>query len=221
MLFNGIDVKYETKLVSVKSTEKTDKPLLLSFISSQGEVNLEVDHLVLCDDFEPNTKIALEAGLEIDAHNGGIMVNAEFESRNGVYAAGDVASFHDVLLGRRRIEHHDHAIVTGRIAGRNMTGSHKIYNSQSIFWSDFASVSIEGIGITDSSLNTISIWANSCQKQTKFDKGVILYLSKDKVIVGVLLWNISNKISTARQLLSSMSVVDDINLIAKKFGLHQ
>ena len=28
-------------------------------------------------------------------------------------------------LGRRRVEHHDHAIVSGRLAGENMTGAGK------------------------------------------------------------------------------------------------
>jgi programmed cell death 8 (apoptosis-inducing factor) len=26
-------------------------------------------------------------------------------------------------LGRRRVEHHDHAVVSGRLAGENMTGA--------------------------------------------------------------------------------------------------
>jgi hypothetical protein len=28
-----------------------------------------------------------------------------------------------VKLGRRRVEHHDHAVVSGRLAGENMTGA--------------------------------------------------------------------------------------------------
>lgn len=48
--------------------------------------------------------------------------------------AGDVASFYDVKLGRRRVEHHDHAIVSGRLAGENMTGGGKSYWHQSMFW---------------------------------------------------------------------------------------
>jgi hypothetical protein len=31
--------------------------------------------------------------------------------------------FYDVKLGRRRVEHHDHAVVSGRLAGENMTGA--------------------------------------------------------------------------------------------------
>jgi len=45
-----------------------------------------------------------------------------------------VSSFYDPQLGRRRVEHHDHANVTGRLAGENMTGAQKQYNHQSMFW---------------------------------------------------------------------------------------
>ena len=41
-------------------------------------------------------------------------VNAELEARTNLYAAGDAACFYDVALGRRRVEHHDHAVVSGQ-----------------------------------------------------------------------------------------------------------
>lgn len=41
------------------------------------------------------------------------------------FQAGDCACFYDVQLGRRRVEHHDHAIVSGRLAGENMVGAGK------------------------------------------------------------------------------------------------
>ena len=43
--------------------------------------------------------------------------------------------FYDCKLGRRRVEHHDHAVVSGRLAGENMTGAQKSYVHQSMFWS--------------------------------------------------------------------------------------
>ncbi|KAG1664232.1 Apoptosis-inducing factor 1, mitochondrial [Nymphon striatum] len=49
--------------------------------------------------------------------------------------AGDSACFYDVQLGRRRVEHHDHAVVSGRLAGENMTGAGKPYWHQSMFCS--------------------------------------------------------------------------------------
>ena len=33
------------------------------------------------------------------------------EARQNLFVAGDAASFYDIALGRRRVEHHDHAVV--------------------------------------------------------------------------------------------------------------
>ena len=41
-----------------------------------------------------------------------MQVNAELEARQNLYVAGDAASFFDIALGRRRVEHHDHAVVS-------------------------------------------------------------------------------------------------------------
>ena len=51
-----------------------------------------------------------------------------------LFQAGDAACFYDINLGRRRVEHHDHAVVSGRLAGDNMTGARKPYWHQSMFW---------------------------------------------------------------------------------------
>ena len=42
--------------------------------------------------------------------------------RSNIWVAGDAACFDDPQLGRRRVEHHDHAVVSGRLAGENMAG---------------------------------------------------------------------------------------------------
>lgn len=52
-------------------------------------------------------------------------MNAELEARHDVFVAGDVSCFYDMKLGRRRVEHHDHAVVSGRLAGENMIGLRK------------------------------------------------------------------------------------------------
>ncbi len=63
--------------------------------------------------------------LEVDSKLGGFLVNAELQARNSIWVAGDAACFYDTRLGCRRVEHHDHAVVTGRLAGENMSGSSK------------------------------------------------------------------------------------------------
>lgn len=82
--------------------------------------------------------------------------------------AGDCASFYDEKLGRRRIEHHDNAVVSGRLAGENMTGAAKTYTHQSMLWSDLGpDVGYEAIGIVNSSLPTFAVYAKPAQANTQ------------------------------------------------------
>lgn len=49
--------------------------------------------------------------------------------------AGDVASFYDKTFGlRRRIEHYDHSMASGKIAAVNMLGARKPYIFNPMFW---------------------------------------------------------------------------------------
>ena len=92
------------------------------------------DHIVVAVGLEPNVQLAKNSGFEIDPNLGGYVVNAELQARNSIWVAGDAACFYDIKLGRRRVEHHDHAVVSGRLAGENMTGAGKPYWHQSMFW---------------------------------------------------------------------------------------
>lgn len=52
-----------------------------------------------------------------------------------------------------------------------------------------------------------------------FSKGVVFYL-RDEKIVGIVLWNVFNRINTARAVLSQDKVYDDLNEVAKLFDLY-
>jgi NADPH-dependent 2,4-dienoyl-CoA reductase/sulfur reductase-like enzyme len=59
-------------------------------------------------------------------------------STDNVYTAGDICSFHDPQLDRRRLcVGWEHAQTTGRIAGENMTGGSKEYTHQAAFQSGY------------------------------------------------------------------------------------
>ena len=69
----------------------------------------------------PRTGLAEAAGLEVD---NGVVVDEHLRTSDAdVYAAGDVASYPDALLGRRRVEHVDHAEKSGEHAGKVMAGA--------------------------------------------------------------------------------------------------
>ena len=127
----GVALKPNTKITNLKEDPNSPGKVILT--TDSGET-FQFDHVVIATGVEPNVDLAESGGLEIDEKVGGIVVNSELCARSNIWAAGDVCSFHDVTLGRRRVEHHDHAVLSGLAAGENMTGSHKSYKHQSMFW---------------------------------------------------------------------------------------
>ncbi|XP_056141370.1 apoptosis-inducing factor 1, mitochondrial isoform X1 [Lampris incognitus] len=250
----GVKVIAEALVKTV--TYKDDK---VEIILKDGRV-VKTDHIVAAVGLEPNVDLAKSAGLEVDADFGGYRVNAELQARSNIWVAGDAACFYDIRLGRRRVEHHDHAVVSGRLAGENMTGASKPYWHQSMFWSDLGpDVGYEAIGIVDSSLPTVGVFAKATAKDTPkaateqsgtgirseseteevatvpvasltpapsplekddYGKGVIFYL-RDKVVVGIILWNVFNRMPIARKIIKDGEEHADLNEVAKLFNIHE
>ncbi|KAL1459871.1 hypothetical protein WDU94_011822 [Cyamophila willieti] len=260
----GVHTLRGATVEAAKLDEKNNVELTLS----DGQ-KLKVDHVVVAVGVEPNTQLAKGAGLETDPERGGFLVNSELSARSDIFAAGDCACFYDQMLGRRRVEHHDHAVVSGRLAGENMAGAHKHYWHQSMFWSDLGpKVGYEAIGIVDANLPTVGVYAKSNENDTPqaaavasgtsdrshtegdkvvqnasaatstsqtsttssnisssskqssdYGKGVIFYLRND-IVVGIVLWNVFNRMSIARQVLKSERKYEDLNEVAKLFNIH-
>lgn len=53
-----------------------------------------------------------------------------------------------------------------------------------------------------------------------FGKGVIFYL-RDDIVVGIVLWNVFNRMSVARQVLKDQRKYEDLNEVAKLFNIHE
>ncbi|KAI7871318.1 apoptosis-inducing factor, mitochondrion-associated, C-term-domain-containing protein [Spinellus fusiger] len=157
----GVDVKNDATLQSIQSNEEGQ------LVVDLGSEQVFADHVVVAIGVEPRVELARQAGLEIDEARLGVVVNAELEARSDVFVAGDMVSFHDIQLGRRRIEHHDHAVLSGRHAGENMMGDAKPFTHQSMFWSDLGpKIGYEAVGLTDSRLSTVSVWAKATAQDT-------------------------------------------------------
>jgi NADPH-dependent 2,4-dienoyl-CoA reductase/sulfur reductase-like enzyme len=143
---------------------------------------------------QPNIELARSAGLKVE---NGIVVNEQLLTSNpGIYAAGDVAEFHNPALGKSiRVEHEDNANTMGRMAGRNMAGKSEAYEHLPFFYSDLFDLGYEAVGELDSRLEVFVDW------KTKFREGVIYYLKNERVR-GVLLWNVWGKVDAARALIA-------------------
>ncbi|CAH0487954.1 unnamed protein product [Peronospora farinosa] len=195
------------------------------------EAVLDADYVVLASthtDPAPTLRLgratSTGGGLERDEKNGGIVVNAQLEAVSGLFVAGNAASYFDPYLGRRRVDRYDHAVNSGLTAGRNMArslrgaGKMKTYRHQPLFRSHLTGVGvlIEGIGEVDSSLRTVGVWVQPPNIGTGSDgtqgmpceRGVVYYLKGNK-IMGILLWNASDVLESARQLMLSRPEMRD------------
>ncbi|XP_068600467.1 apoptosis-inducing factor 1, mitochondrial-like [Brachionichthys hirsutus] len=121
-------------------------------------------------------------------------------------------------------------------------------------------VGYEAIGIVDSSLPTVGVFAKATAKDTPkaatemsgtgirsesetedtatspvaspssapdvarhkddYGKGVVFYL-RDKVVVGIILWNVFNRMPIARKIIKDGEEHEDLNEVAKLFDIHE
>lgn len=142
---------------------------------------------------QPRTGLAEAAGLDVD--NGVVVDDHLRTSAEDVYAAGDVASYPDALLGRRRVEHVDQAEKSGEHAGKVMAGADEAYDYTPIFWSDIFDAGYEAVGETKSDLDMVEDW-----KDGEIGTGVVYYLKQGSVR-GVLLWNVWDSTDRAREVI--------------------
>jgi 3-phenylpropionate/trans-cinnamate dioxygenase ferredoxin reductase subunit len=156
---------------------------------------------------EPNTALARSIGLKVE---NGIIVDAFLQtSAPDVFAAGDVAAFHNPALDQRmRVEHEDNANTMGKMAGRNMAGQRERYDHLPFFYSDLFDLGYEAVGELDSRLEIVTDW------KTENREGVIYYLREGRVR-GVLLWNTWGQVDSARELIAGDKVYSPKDLKGK------
>ncbi len=181
---------------SVVGMEARQDKSILTIVDGPGKSarDVTVDGVVAGIGVQPNVELAQEAGLEVQ---NGVRVNASLRSSHpDIYAAGDVASFHNPALDDwLRVEHEDNANTMGRMAGRAMAGETTSYDHLPSFYSDLFELGYEAVGEIDSRLETVADW------KEPYREGVIYYLRAGRVR-GVLLWNVWEQVDAARRLIA-------------------
>lgn len=187
----GVTVKRGTKVDSAAQQGNS-----VSLTLSDGST-VDADAVVFGLGVTPNTDLADGAGLDVD---NGIVVDEFLRTQDPhVYAAGDVASYPDAILGRRRIEHVDNATSMGTTVGKIMAGSTEPYTYTPYFYSDVFDDGYQAVGTMDASLTTVTDWKKDGDRK----EGVVYYLDDDSVLRGVLMWNVWEGLDTAREMLAS------------------
>ncbi len=163
-------------------------------VVTDGGKRVTVDAVVAGLGIRSNSAVAEAAGVDVED---GIRVNSSLQSSHpDIYAAGDVASFHNSDLGMwLRVEHEDNANTMGEMAGRSMAGEDVTYDYLPFFYSDLFDLGYEAVGLQDRRMKTFEDW------EDMGNKGVVYYLDDGRVR-GVLLWNVWGKVDEARALIA-------------------
>ena len=173
-------------------------------LKTRGGLAIEVDGVAAGIGIQPNTMLAEVAGVKT---GNGIVVNEHLEtSHPDIYAAGDVAEFHNPALAKRmRVEHEDNANTMGKLAGECMAGKATPYHHLPFFYSDLFDLGYEAVGELDPRLETFADW------KTPFREGIVYYLDQGKVR-GVLLWNTWGQVDNAREVIAQPGPVEPQDL---------
>lgn len=164
---------------------------------------LTADAVVLGLGAQPATTLAEHAGIFTD--RGYVVVDPHLRTSSAdVFAAGDVVLYDDALLGRRHVEHVDHAEASGAVAGANMTRpeeEREEYTHTPLFFSDLFDDGYEAVGRLDSSLEMREVWDEE-------HRAAVVHYLDEGVVEGVLLWNTWDSVPAARELIAQSQAGD-------------
>lgn len=140
-------------------------------------------------------RIELAKASELDLADGGVKVDEHLQTSDpSIWSAGDIASYPDHILGRQRIEHVDHARLSGELVGKNMAGANLAYEHTPYFYSMIFDISWQAVGSINPELQQVF---------DKRDNGTIVYFLKDNKLAGVLVWNVVVDLDDVRDLIAN------------------
>lgn len=136
----GVDLRLATGVRRI--TDEQGRAL----VHTDGGDAILADAVVIGIGVVPNTELAEAAGLEVD---NGIVVDEYGRTRNSqIYAAGDVTSHFNSLLGRHvRLESWQNAQNQAIAVARNILGAARPYAEIPWFWSDQYELNLQIAGI--------------------------------------------------------------------------
>lgn len=148
----------------------------------------------------PNDDLAAEAGLEVE---NGIIVDAFGRTSDpNIFAAGDVASQPNQLIGRRiRLESYQNAQDQGMAVGRNLAGDPAPYSDRLWVWSDQYDTNLQMVGAP-------AVWDRIVYRgELASGSFSVYYLSAGRV-VAVNAINAGREMHVAERILASGAVLD-------------
>jgi 3-phenylpropionate/trans-cinnamate dioxygenase ferredoxin reductase component len=147
-LDHGVDIRLNTSIDHFEGDGSLARAVL-----SDGET-IDCATAVIGIGLIANTELAEQAGLETD--NGIVVDEFGRTSNTDIFAAGDVTSHPNALLGRRiRLESWENAQNQAIAAAKAMLDKGEAYNEVPWFWSDQYDINIQLVGLPEGCDQTI------------------------------------------------------------------
>ncbi|WP_405846694.1 NAD(P)/FAD-dependent oxidoreductase [Streptomyces sp. NBC_01518] len=190
-LRHGTDLRCGVSVTALEGEGRIERVRL-----SDGTA-LDADLVVVGAGVVPATDWLEGSGLTLD--NGVVCDETLFTGAEGVYAAGDVARWHNTLFDRpMRLEHWTSAAEQGALAARNALNPAAAgrYSTVPYFWSDQYDTRIQFVGIPEA--DEIDVVDGDIERE---HRGVALYRAGDR-LVGALAVNRPTEIMKYRGLIT-------------------
>ncbi|MGH3145405.1 MAG: NAD(P)/FAD-dependent oxidoreductase [Rubrobacter sp.] len=181
----GVDLRLGAGLEGIERTDGGYR------VSIEGGDTLPTGTVVFGTGVRPRTRLADEAGLEVD---GGILTDSSMRtSASGVFAVGDVARAYNEAAGRYlKVEHWGDALEQGRVAGTAISGGVAAWSMAPGFWSTIGD-------------RTIKYWAwgDGWDERRFEDRGdsFTVWYGSEGVLVGVLAHGADEDYDKGRELI--------------------
>ncbi|KRM91978.1 NAD(P)/FAD-dependent oxidoreductase [Liquorilactobacillus cacaonum] len=194
----GMKIYHESKVTGYELIEKGVKVFL-----DNGDV-LESDGLVLGIGADSNSSLASDAGIKVDEY--GVVVDEHLQtSIPGIWAAGDIISYPDKILGQQSAGHVRHAIQSGLFVGKQLAGEVGTYDYTPVFYSWVFDINWEAVGKVDSKLKMYS-------EKLGDEKFVIYYFENDN-LVGILSWSSEVNMDHFKEMLKKSPSINDLQKV--------
>ena len=191
--YNQLFIDHDVKLMSGRHAESYSREGDQLVLKLDDGSEVKGDTIVIGLGVTPRTKLAEESGL--DMSDEGVVVNEKLQtSDENIWAAADIATYPDAILGRQRLEHVDHARNSGQQVGANMAGAEEAYTHTPYLYSMLYSLNWEAVGTLDPSLDTLFDYRD--------EGAIVFYLDEDK-LEGVLVWNVAVDLDDVRKILAN------------------
>lgn len=183
----------DVAILSGKTVESYDRKDDQLIVKTTDGAKVTADTIVIGLGITPNIELAKTS--KLDLADDGVKVDEHLQTSDpAIWAAGDIASYPDRILGRQRIEHVDHARFSGELVGQNMTGADLPYQHTPYFYSMVFNISWQAIGSINLELE---------QLFDQRENGTIVYFLRGNQLAGVLVWNVVVDLDDVRNLIAN------------------